>query len=303
MDMAMFGFHVQTVIIFKDLNMKNLVIGLATGYSVDRITPFVTSFRQHSQDNLLFVTDNLSDDMVEFCEKNQIYTIIPNEPLQLHTCQIKRYEIYLDCLESHFLDVANVLISDVRDVIFQSNPFSEYPKKSLEFFAEPEFFKNCKHNAPWVAGIYGKDRAQEIFDQYVICSGTTMGTRQSMVAYLTSMVNEIKRLSDMGRPLSGGEDQPVHNHLVYDNKFTDFNINQNGSGPICTMHHAKVLTFNRAGQLLNDDGSVIPVVHQYDRCGPMSVVFVKNALKGYGREGIIAAATHAANNFAAHDLG
>jgi hypothetical protein len=280
---------------------KNLIIGLAAGYSVDKIKPFVLSFRKHSQDDILLVMDKVLPDMAEFCEINYVYTCIPEEPLQLSTCQIKRYEIYLDCLEDHFADAENVLIADVRDVVFQSDLFAEYPKKSLEFFAEPEFFKNCQHNAPWVEGIYGKERVQEIADQYVICSGTTLGTRAGMIKYLKTMVGEFARLAEMGRPLSGGQDQPVHNHLVYDNKFTDFNINQNGSGPICTMHHSKSLTFNRSGQLLNDDGSVIPVVHQYDRCGAMSVVFLKNAL-GLTGKGIRTAAEYAANNFFEHDL-
>jgi hypothetical protein len=282
---------------------KNLVIGLAAGYSVDKIKPFVLSFRQHSQDDILFVVDEVSDDMEEFCERNQVYTFVPDEPLSRNTCQVNRYKIYLDCLSEYFLDVDNVLLADVRDVIFQSDPFSEYPKNTLEFFAEPELFKNCKHNAPWVAGIYGAERVQQIADQYVICSGTTMGTRSGMVEYLTVMVEEINRLADSGRLLYGGEDQPVHNHLVYDNKFTDFSINQNGSGPICTMHHSKVLSFNRAGQLLNDDGTVIPVVHQYDRCGPMSVTFIKTALNVKGKLGIKTAAEYAAINFSDHDLG
>jgi hypothetical protein len=282
---------------------KNLVLGLASGYSVEKIKPFVLSFRQHSQDDMLFVMADVSEEMAKFCESNQVYTFIPDEPLQMQTCQINRYGIYLDCLEEYFLDAENILIADVRDIVFQSNPFADYPKKSLEFFAEPEFFKNCSHNAPWVAGIYGAERVNEIADQYVICSGTTMGTRAGMVEYLSTMVHEIQRLEQSGRLLYGGEDQPVHNHLVYDNKFTDFNINQNGIGPICTMHHAKTLSFNRAGQLLNDDGSVIPVVHQYDRCGPMSVAFVKTALSVKGKSGIKVAAEYASANFSEHDLG
>lgn len=282
---------------------KNLVLGLAAGYRIDKIKPFVLSFRQHCQDDLLFVMSDVSEEMADFCVKNQVYTFIPEEPLQLQTCQLKRYEIYLDCLQEYFSDAENVLIADVRDIVFQSNPFENYPKRSLEFFAEPEFFRNCNHNGPWIAGIYGPDRLQQVGDEYVICSGTTMGTRAGMIEYLEAMTEEIRRLENLGKVLRGGHDQPIHNHLVYDQKFSDFNINQNGIGPICTMHHSTVLSFNRQGQLLNNDGSVIPVVHQYDRCGPMSVVFVKNALNVKGKAGIRAAAEYAASNFFEHDLG
>ena len=40
-----------------------------------------------------------------------------------------------------------------------------------------------------------------------------------------------------------------------------------------------MLRFNRQGYMLNDNNSITPVVHQYDRCGYMSSVFLKNALK------------------------
>jgi hypothetical protein len=283
--------------------MSNLVLGMAFGYALEKIKPFVMSLRQYYKDDILFVLDNVNPDLEKFFETYGVYTFIPSEPLNQSTCQINRYEIYLDCINEHFPDTENILIADVRDVVFQADPFIEYPKKPLEFFAEPELFKNCQYNAPWVAGIYGISRIDQIKDEYVICSGTTMGTRAGMIEYLKTMVAEFSRLSKLGRHLRGGEDQPVHNHLIYSNNFSDFNINQNGVGPICTMHHSKILSFNRLGQLLNDDGSVIPVVHQYDRCGPMSVIFLKNALNVSGKTGIRTAASYAADNFPEHQLG
>lgn len=280
---------------------KNLVVGMIAGYNVDKISPFVLSFRQHSSDEMLLVTDNISAELEKFLEDNNVYTFIPDEPLTRSTCQIARYEIYLDCITDHFQDVENILIADVRDVIFQSDPFTQYPKHSIEFFAEPEMFSNCKNNAPWLAGIYGHDQLIKIANKFVVCSGTTMGTRSGMIEYLEAMVNEISRLSKAGRTLYGGEDQPMHNYLIYSNTFKDFSINENGIGPISTMHHSKKLTFNRQGYLLNDDGAVIPVVHQYDRCGPMSSIFLKNALGLRGKD-IAIAAKYAVENFPEHDL-
>jgi hypothetical protein len=282
---------------------KNLIMGMVFGYSIEKIKPFVLSLRQHYQDDILFVTDNVSPEQQEFFDTHSVYTLIPETPLIRHTCQVERYKIYLECINDHFSECKNILIADVRDVVFQSDPFAEYPKHAIEFFAEPELFKNCTHNAPWLANIYGVNRVNQIAEQYVICSGTTMGTRLGMVEYLQAMVNEVSRLDISGRTLHGGEDQPVHNHLVYNDQFSDYSINQNGIGPISTMHHAKVLSFNRDGQLLNDNGTVVPVVHQYDRCGPMSVVFVKKSLGVHGKAGIIESANYAANNFPEHDLG
>jgi len=95
----------------------------------------------------------------------------------------------------------------------------------------------------------------------------------------------------------------VHNHIIYNEFFDDYRINQNGQGLVSTMHHSKTLTFDRDGMLLNDDGTPTPVVHQYDRCGPMSLIFLKNALGNTGRSGIRTCADYAINNFFEHDLG
>jgi len=282
---------------------SNLIMGMVFGYSIEKIKPFILSLRQHYQDDILFITDNVTPEQQAFFDEYSVYTVIPDTPLLRRTCQVERYKIYLECVTEYFSECKNILIADVRDIVFQSDPFAEYPKHAVEFFAEPELFKHCTHNAPWFANIYGNDRLTEILDQYVICSGTTMGTRSGMIQYLQAMVSEVARLASLGRELIGGEDQPVHNHLVYNNQFSDYSINQNGVGPISTMHHAKVLSFNRAGYLLNDDSTVIPVVHQYDRCGPMSVVFLKNALGVHGKSGILESATYASNNFPEHDLG
>lgn len=282
---------------------KNLVMGLAFGYSLDKIKPFVLSLRQYYQDDIIFILSEPSDEVAKFLADNDVISYVPDEPLQKNTCQIMRYNIYHDCLTDYFEDTDNVLIADVRDIIFQSDPFTNYPKYSLEFFAEPEIFKNCRHNTPWITAIYGADRVNQISDEYVLCSGTTMGTRKGILKYCESMITEINRLADeCGRQVFGGEDQPIHNHVVYNNLFDDYRINHNGTGPISTMHHAQELLFNRQGYLLNDDGSVIPAVHQYDRLGAFSLVFLKNALKVKGAKGIEEVSTYAVNNFFDHDL-
>jgi hypothetical protein len=282
---------------------KNLIIGVALGYSVDTLKPFVLSLRRYYQDYVVFVVNQVSPELEDFCAEHRVHTFIPNEPLSLATCIIDRHRHYHECISENFEDVESVLLADIRDIVFQDNPFKEFPKHALEFFSEPEVFKNCKHNSPWIAGVYGQARVDEISNNHVICCGTTMGSRAGILQYLETMIAEINRIESTGRKLAGGEDQPVHNHLVYDNRYTDFNINHTGIGPISTMHHSKTLTFNRSGQLLNDDGSVVAAIHQYDRCGSMSVVFVKNALNVTGKSGIRTAANYVANNFAEHDIG
>jgi hypothetical protein len=282
---------------------KNLIMGVALGYSVDKLKPFVLSLRRYYQDYVVFVVDSVSPELEDFCIQHGVHTFIPDEPMSPATCIIDRHRYYHDCISENFEDVESVLLADIRDIVFQDNPFKEAPKHELEFFAEPEVFKNCKSNAPWIAGVYGQARVDEIANEYIICCGTTIGSRAGILKYLETMTNEINRIESTGRKLMGGEDQPVHNHLVYNNAYTDYAINHNGTGLVSTMHHSTVLRFNRKGQLLNDDGTPTPVVHQYDRCGSLSTTFVKNALGLGGRPGIKISAEYAIANFFEHDLG
>lgn len=281
---------------------KNLVMGLAFGYSVDKIKPFVLSLRQYYDEDILFILSDPRDDVIKFLEENEVMSFIPDEPLRKETCQIMRYSNYKDCLEEYFTETENVLIADVRDIIFQDNPFNQPLTHELEFFAEPEIFKNCTHNTPWINAIYGTERVDQISEEYILCSGTTMGTREGIIKYCNEMMAEISRLAQRGRQVFAGEDQPIHNHVVYSGVFSNYGINQNGEGTISTMHHSSVLTFSRDGYLLNDNGSRTPVVHQYDRLGAFSLVFLKNALKVKGASGINTVSKYAVENFFDHDL-
>jgi hypothetical protein len=283
--------------------MNNLVLGAAFGYTVDKMKPFVLSLRRYYSGIIVFVVDKVTDETEKFFEDNEIYTYIPDEPLTKEFGNVTRFKHYLDCIEENFENIDNIFLADIRDIVFQSDPFADYPKHNIEFFAEPELFKNCiEHNAPWYAGLYGMEKLKEIETEYVLCAGTTMGNRETILKYIKELLGEVNRLASIGRA-HGTCDQAVHNHLAYTGVFDDQRINHNGTGLVSTMHHSKVLSFNRQGQLLNNDGTPTPVIHQYDRCGPMSTVFLKNALGLKGRQGIRVSADYAISNFFEHDLG
>lgn len=281
--------------------MKNLVLGAAFGYDIDKVKPFVISLRQHYDGLVVFVVNNVDSNLNDFYNEYNIYTYEPDQPLNRAYGNVDRFRHYVDCLEN-FEDIHNILLTDIRDVVFQSDPFADYPTHAMEFFAEPELFGRCNHNGPWYAGLYGSEELTKIYEEYVLCAGTTMGTKNEIIRYIELLIEEIGNLEQQGKA-HGTCDQAVHNRLVYTGQFSDYRINQNGKGLVSTMHHSKTLTFNRQGQLLNDDGTPTPIVHQYDRCGPMSTIFLKNALGLKGREGILEPARYAVTNFYEHDLG
>ena len=61
-----------------------------------------------------------------------------------------------------------------------------------------------------------------------------------------------------------GADQGIHNHLVH-GELSETILIPNRIGAVQTMHYQKTFLFDRLGRLLNDDGSVCPILHQIDR--------------------------------------
>jgi hypothetical protein len=261
--------------------MTQLIMGAAYGYKTELLEPFMKSLRRNFQGDCVIITHPLSPEELIFYEKYNVFTFeleqtIPN-PKDI---QVGRYDIYKAVLEDNFLDANQILICDVRDVMFQDDPFKGSTGVELEFFEEPCLFKNCTANWPWVGGIYGKEGMSIVENRNVICSGTTMGTRAGIVSYIDIMITEIQRIRDTGRPLYQGEDQPIHNYLIYTGVFNTFVLHKNGRGPITTVHHQQRLTFDRKGRLLNDDGTPTPVIHQWDRADACKNVLETQALNG-----------------------
>lgn len=280
--------------------MTNLVLGAAIGYKLDKIKPFILSLRKHYHDKVILLIDKVDEESRSFFNENNIQPVLPSEYLDPKISYVIRFNYFLQILKNE-KQINNVFISDVRDVVFQEDPFERYMNNDLEFFAEPEFIGKCNHNGPWISSVYGIDQFNKLKDEYVICVGTTAGKYSSMLDYLEQLVGEFGRLYRQGKAHSTC-DQAMHMYLIYNQRFKNYRINQNGKGMVSTMHHSKLLKFDRKGRLLNDDNTVTPVVHQYDRCGALSIAFLKNCFSLSGKEAILHSSNYATNNFNEWDL-
>lgn len=260
--------------------MKQLIVGVAYGYSIELLEPFFKSLRRHYQGDCVIVTPQLNEKETAFYEKHNIFTFELEEKIQPKDIQIERYEIYKSILDENFLDSEQILLTDVRDVMFQDDPFKGSKNAELEFFYEPCLFRNCTANWPWMGGVYGKPGMDMVADEWIICGGTIMGKRASVMYYIDTMIEEVNRVRSTGRPLYQGEDQPLCNYLIYSGRFENPVFHHNGEGPITTVHHQQQLTFDRKGRLLNKDGTPTPVVHQWDRADACKSVLEKHAMNG-----------------------
>ena len=87
-----------------------------------------------------------------------------------------------------------IMISDFRDVFFQSHPFyyrfPEWRPYQLTVFQEHfpnKVISRCGHNRRWIRNCYGTEGLAMIETNTVICSGVTLGTRDGIIGYVSVM--------------------------------------------------------------------------------------------------------------------
>ena len=176
-----------------------------------------------------------------------------------------RFPLYYIHLARSAGKYANVLISDVRDVIFQRDPFDFDLGDEVCCFLEDERdrIRDCRYNTNWLKLGFGPGAVEEVGDNLVSCSGVTLGSYRAMMHYLEVMNEHLLRLKSH----PNGMDQGVHNYVLYKRRLKDVRLFANGRGPVLTMGKTTDLPtrFDEQGRVLNDDDTVPGVLHQYDR--------------------------------------
>jgi hypothetical protein len=177
-----------------------------------------------------------------------------------------RYFIYGSWLRERRHHIDNVLLTDVRDVFFQGDPFAYLDCAGLRCFMEPAVNLGDEPiNTEWMAVTYGRDSCMLYRGRQISCSGTTMGDASSILKYLDTMC---VALSAVLARITGlpGVDQAVHNRLIWDGCLPGVRLCENGRDAVMTLKNAdpQAFVFDDDGRLLNIDGRPAPVLHQYD---------------------------------------
>jgi len=179
-----------------------------------------------------------------------------------------RYWSYFDYLLKHREAYDKVLIIDVRDAVFQVDPFENTPTEFLWIFSENQrvHIEADTCNRGWIEYLYGEEGLRAIGQHPVLCSGSTMGSTARMLDYFRAMVDEIARKTPLiaGAP---GYDQGIHNWLYYQQRLPAAQVHASLHGAIATLQleDSAAFRFDTQGHLLNENGSVPAILHQYDR--------------------------------------
>ena len=114
-----------------------------------------------------------------------------------------------------------VLVADVRDTLFQSDPFALVPSPPdldaqthpvLITAQENELIRDSLWNWQWIERCFGNAVMMDIRDKPVICSGVTIGNGPAVELYLRLMSSWV---GSFGECEANGVDQGLHNFLIH----------------------------------------------------------------------------------------
>lgn len=156
----------------------------------------------------------------------------------------------------------NVMISDVRDVFFQADPFANIDNSELHLFAQNGMKFSADFERPdnhWYHSMYGVDEFNKAIGHPIICAGTIIGCSKTILRLVSIIVIEMtKRVYKI-------VDQPMLNKVIIDGGFNNVRIYSSNEGPVLTLcgDHSDLWRLEDEKVLVA--GRPIPVVHMYDR--------------------------------------
>lgn len=247
----------------------DLVMGSALGYSVAMVRPFVESLLTAGAflgTCVLFVKPE-DTELIAYLRSRGITAVFFNaRAYPVRRLVMARYFAYFDYLRSCMARGEwhrYILLSDVRDVIFQK-PLFGIPCGELEFHYELARIGECRANSAWMRGYFGKESLVRSADRRISCSGTVSGRMRGILRYLAQMQMLMLALPDK-RSIRGG-DQGVHNYLFHSGYLAEAEALDNFAR-VATLHHVSSAEVhpNENGFVVNPDGTISEIAHQYDR--------------------------------------
>jgi hypothetical protein len=290
---------------------KNLILGILDNYSFHQIKFFFISLKQSgfTGDICMFTGANLTPRTIRLMKKYGAKTIpfsglssLPadnlagqqfNFPQPINYFNFRHY-LYYDFLQRNKDVYDYVLLTDVRDVYFQRDPFDFDKTTGLYCALEGKHkkLKDCSFNGRWLEFIYGKKGVEEVGENIISCAGTTWGDTEAMLDYLTKMLQKIEKLPDAKTAI----DQAIHNYMIWKKMLPQVTFLNNDDGVILTLSYEKGYTIEADDKVRAANGRLVNVLHQFDRMPDLKALsdklfgngkYIDKGLHYYYRMGIV----------------
>lgn len=246
---------------------RNLVLGTAIGLAKKDVGIFLESFRSHNrEDDVVLLVSRISQETEDYLRRQSV-KLLPFRPLKylhghVNSCRMIGY---LNFLETHSA-YREVLLSDVRDVLFQGNPFGICDPSLCHAFLERsgKTIGDDRINRKWVRRFIPADIGPKLALQPISCAGVTIGGRDAMLQYLTALTGLLRKVGIFKRRWAGA-DQIWHNYLLHLSDKVPMVAHSN-NGLVATMALEGRDAYGIVdGCVVHDTGARPIVCHQYDR--------------------------------------
>jgi len=271
---------------------RDLVLGCIQDYSWHQISPFVNSLLDTGfQGEICFLTRGLDAPTLAeltqrkitvraLTQKTSTRPIHPRSRYWRKTrlappwfrrwlfkryCSLSsmRHFAYREFLQRHSAHYRQIMVIDVGDVVFQAGPFPDPPAEGLHCFEEwaARTLASEPCNAWWLNSLFGGEVLRELGAHPVLCAGSILGDPNSLL----ELFDKTTRVLPTVRTILESGDQACLN-LTVRRELPQARIHKNGD-TVLTMGilPETEIHLNSAGQVVNADGRIVPVLHQYNR--------------------------------------
>lgn len=263
-----------TYLPIQNILKKNLILSIIVGYSLDNILPFIKSIIRSNFQNcdIVIFVKNISQEVIDCLKSYGIIIYEISTKFNKLEVTLYRWKLYLDFLEKNKQKYHLVLSIDIRDSIAQKDIFAFYnnSKPFLALFLEDGIL-NETFNKNWMINIYGVELHKIISDKTIINAGIILGTLNIFIAFLNILWKNILAFPK-------AVDQSIINYLIYKDKiFEDYIILNDNCGPVMTIGLTKRenIILDSEYNILNFEGQIASIVHQYDRHKDLLILFKK----------------------------
>jgi hypothetical protein len=260
---------------------RRLVLGAAVGMRVADVRIFVESLRLTGYDGpvamLVGPTDRALSAYLRAhgVEPRRVWFV-----RRLHgPIHAYRFDLFARHLRKFGEHYDEVLISDVRDVVFQAHPFAGMMSKDCHFFLEGagKTIGNEPTNVLYTQLFLTPAEVEAVASHRISCCGVVLGGTAAIVAYLERMTARLRAV-----PLSArrkiGADTAFHNLIAHVTHDVPAVIVENNV-LVATMgiEPASRYLVGADGRIRTRDGHLPAMLHQYDRLseirGPVEARF------------------------------
>ena len=269
------------------VKLRTVVIAAAFGYKIDAFRAFLVTLRlqaSYKGDVFLYCEEELGNDIVAFCSKmNATIRPLPNGT---HLgVRGNRYIGYAEICEMYDWCLA----TDFRDVFFQLDPFTGIDDFNAYDIILSEEDRRAKIGTSYMNNFWlnscWPNAMQHFKDKYIICSGTIYATPAGMNIIKDALLSEMNVSAN--KKNCSARDQGHLNYLYYTDRLGGrVRVQERGAGYVNTVAQTGKWSNGQTSLLdhvdylqkcvLNTDGSLSPVVHQYDRSPMLTEAVVKN---------------------------